>query len=178
MQIFKYDFLPSGRAILIKQIVDGLLDNCFITIGKFSSWEDETVPPPVTTETATEEVILYKRPLRIMLATKTFCDGITCDSEELEGDKYYLIDPTDANIATSNASHIYIEGKFEITDYICAYFRTTTVVIGAVPPTGSPSVMFKASEMLELGHPYLSINHTRIERLTNQTNLVKQLIRI
>ena len=62
MQVFNFNRLSKGRAILLKDIANYIKQTTFITIGKYSEWTDETNPPPVTEFTSKEEVIIYKRP--------------------------------------------------------------------------------------------------------------------
>ena len=177
MQVFKFDRLNKGRTLFLKGILNYLKQSCFITIGKYTEWEDETQPPEVTEFTASDEVIIYKRPRLIMLATKTNCGGISCGSQIINNDKYYLIDPNGKDLINSNANYIYIEGDIRYLDYTCAYFRTSSIVVGAIPQTTN-KVLFKPEEMINKGEVYLSTNHTRITREDNQRHLIKQLIEL
>jgi hypothetical protein len=177
MQVFKFNRLNKGRALFLKGIVEYLKQSCFITIGKYTEWENETQPPDVTEFTSTDEVIIYKRPRLIMLATKTNCGGISCGSQTLNNEKYYLIDPNSPDLVASNANYIYIEGDIRYLDYTCAYFRTSSIVIGAEAPTLNKP-LFKPEDMLNKGEVYLSTNHTRITREDNQRHLIKQLIEL
>ena len=174
MQVFNFDRLPKGRAIFLRDIAAYLRQSCFITIGKYTQWTDETMPPPVTNLTSTNEVIIYKRPRLIMLATKTNCGGISCGNKIINDEKYYLIDPSNPDLVNSNATNIYIEGDIRFGDYLCAYFRTSSLIVGAQAPTGL--ALFKPEQMINKGEVYISTNHTRIAREDNQRHLVKQLI--
>lgn len=174
MQVFNFNRLPKGRSLLLKDIANYLKQTCFITIGKYSEWEDETNPPLVTEQTSLDEVIIYKRPRLVMLATKTNCGGISCGNKLINDERYYLIDPTNSSVIESNATHIYIEGDIRFKDYVCAYFRTTSIIVGAQAPNNT--ALFKPEEMINKGEVYTSTNHTRITRELNQRHLVKQLI--
>jgi len=174
MQVFNFNRLAKGRSIFLKGIANYLKQSCFITIGRYSEWTDETQPPLVTEQTATDEVIIYKRPRLIMLATKTNCGGISCGNKLINDDRYYLIDPTNPSIVDSKATHIYIEGDIRYKDYLCAYFRTTSIVVGAQAPNST--ALFKPEQMTNKGQVYISTNHTRITRELNQRHLVQQLI--
>lgn len=176
MQVFNFNRLDKGRAIFLRDITTYLKQSCFITIGKYTEWDDETDPPPVTDTTSTDEIIIYKRPRLIMLATQTNCGGISCGSKTIDNNNYYLIDPANPEVVNSNATHIYIEGDIRASDYLCAYFRTSSIVLGAVAP--SNNVLFKPEEMTNKGHPYISTNHTRITRTDNKRHLIKQLIEL
>ena len=174
MQVFNFNRLAKGRAIFLRDMAAYLRQSCFITIGKYTEWQDETMPPPVTDITSTDEVIIYKRPRLIMLATKTNCGGISCGNKVINDDKYYLIDPSATDLVNSNATHIYIEGDIRFSDYLCAYFRTSSIVVGAQAPNSLP--LFKPEQMINKGEVYVSTNHTRIAREDNQRHLIKQLI--
>lgn len=177
MQVFKFGRLNKGRALFLKGLVNHLKQTCFITIGKYTEWEDETKPPDVTDYTAREELIIYKRPRLIMLATKTNCGGISCGNQLIDNNKYYLIDPNNPEVVNSNANYIYIEGDIRYTDYTCAYFRTSSIVVGAQAPALNIP-LFKPEQMTNLGEVYLSTNHTRIGREDNKRHLIKQLIEL
>lgn len=176
MQVFNFNRLDKGRSIFLKDITTYLKQSCFITIGKYNKWPDETDPPPVTNITATDEIIIYKRPRLIMLATQTNCGGISCGSKTIDNNNYYLIDPANPDVINSNATHIYIEGDIRASDYLCAYFRTSSIVLGATAPNNK--VLFKVEEMINKGYPYISTNHTRITRTDNKRHLIKQLIEL
>ena len=90
MQVFNFNRLSKGRAILLKDIANYIKQTTFITIGKYSEWTDETNPPPVTEFTAKEEIIIYKRPRLIMLASQTNCGGISCGNKIIDNNNYYL----------------------------------------------------------------------------------------
>lgn len=177
MQVFNFNRLSKGRAIFLKDITTYLKQSCFITIGRYSEWPDETNPPLVTDTTATDEIIIYKRPRLIMLATQTNCGGISCGSKTIDNNNYYLVDPSNPEAINSNATHIYIEGDIRASDYLCAYFRTSSIVLGATAPNNN-KILFKPEEMIEMGHPYTSTNHTRITRTDNKRHLIKQLIEL
>lgn len=177
MQVFNFNRLSKGRAILLKDIANYIKQTTFITIGKYSEWSDETNPPPVTEFTAKEEIIIYKRPRLIMLASQTNCGGISCGNKVIDNNNYYLIDPSNPEAIDSNATHIYIEGDIRYTDYLSAYFRTSSIVVGAIAPNNN-KVLYKPEEMINKGQPYISTNHTRITRLDNQRHLIKQLIEL
>ena len=174
MQVFNFDRLAKGRAIFLKDIAAYLKQSCFITIGKYSEWQDETMPPPVSEFTSTNEVIIYKRPRLIMLATKTNCGGISCGNKVINDERYYLIDPSNPEVVNSNATNIYIEGDIRFGDYLCAYFRTSSLIVGAEAPNNT--ALFKPEQMINKGEVYISTNHTRITREDNQRHLIKQLI--
>lgn len=177
MQVFNFNRLSKGRSIFLRDIALYLKSKCFITVGKYSAWANETLPPPVTDFTATDEIILYKRPRLIMLATATNCGGIACDNKRINDNNYYLVDPSnEEDVLNADVTHIYIEGDIRYTDYTSAYFRTTSIVLGAEAPNNN--ILFKPEQMLKLGYVYSSINHTRIVREDNQRHLIKQLISI
>ncbi len=174
MQVFNFDRLAKGRSLFLKGIAEYLRDTSFITIGKYTEWEDETNPPLVTDITARQEVIIYKRPRLIMLATKTNCGGISCGNKIINDEKYYLIDPSNPSVIESNATNIYIEGDIRYTDYLCAYFRTSSIIVGA--EATNSTALFKPEDMIKKGEVYISTNHTRIAREDNKRHLIKQLI--
>jgi hypothetical protein len=175
MQVFNFDRLAKGRSIFLRDITLYLRQKCFVTIGGFNEWEDETQPPVVTDFTSTNEIIIYKRPRLIMLATKTNCGGISCGDKTINDDKYYLIDPANPDVINSNATDIYIEADIRFSDYLCAYFRTSSIVIGATAPNAA-KILFKPEEMINKGEVYVSTNHTRIAREDNRRHIIKQLI--